>query len=76
LNPGLTTVSRARDLAALQLQRSLGAREVIVPEFEGAIEMIHRALLLLGFSTADVEAHTSDTRRLRYEQGAETASEV
>ncbi len=76
LNPRLTTVSRARDLAALDLQRSLGAREVIVPEFEGGIEMIHRALLLLGFSAADVEAHTSEARRLRYEQSAGTASEA
>lgn len=66
LNPELVTVSRAHDLDALAMQQSLGAREVVVPEFEGGIEMIHRALLLLGFDRAEVEAHTGDVRQLRY----------
>ncbi|MGE0135692.1 MAG: cation:proton antiporter [Dehalococcoidia bacterium] len=76
LNPGLTTVSRAHSNAVLDLQRSLGAREVVVPEFEGGIEMIHRTLLLLGFGAAEVEAHTAEVRTLRYAAEADTPFET
>ncbi|MEZ4554163.1 MAG: cation:proton antiporter [Dehalococcoidia bacterium] len=76
LRSNLTTVSRAHSNAVLDLQRSLGAHEVVVPEFEGGIEMIHRTLLLLGFGAAEVEAHTAEVRTLRYAAEADTPFET
>lgn len=76
LNPSLTTVSRAHDLDALDAQRSLGAHEVVVPEFEGGIEVIRRSLLLLGFGLDEVEAHAAEVRKLRYEPESEASLEV
>jgi CPA2 family monovalent cation:H+ antiporter-2 len=71
LNPGLQTVTRARDQDALSAQRSVGASEVVVPEFEGGVEMIHRALVLLDFTEDEATEYAAGVRGLRYAEQAE-----
>jgi len=71
LNPDLIIVTRATDQDALSVQRSLGATEVVVPEYEGGIEMIHRTLVLLGFTEDEAVEFAAGVRSLRYAEPAE-----
>jgi CPA2 family monovalent cation:H+ antiporter-2 len=71
LNPTVQTVTRARDQDALSAQRSVGASEVVVPEYEGGVEMIHRALILLDFTEDEATEYAAGVRSLRYAEPAE-----
>jgi CPA2 family monovalent cation:H+ antiporter-2 len=44
----------------------LGAREVVLPELEGGIEIVRSALLLLGLPTSDVQHYADSVRDGRY----------
>jgi hypothetical protein len=44
---------------------------VVVPEFEGGVEMIHRALVLLDFTEDEATEYAAGLRGLRYAEQAE-----
>jgi hypothetical protein len=43
----------------------------VVPEYEGGVEMIHRALILLDFTEDEATEYAAGVRSLRYAEPAE-----
>jgi CPA2 family monovalent cation:H+ antiporter-2 len=66
LNPEIPIVTRAQDGTSLAIQRSLGASEVVVPEYEGAVEIVRQVLLLTGFPETEAMERALAARELHY----------
>ncbi|HEX6030065.1 MAG TPA: NAD(P)-binding protein, partial [Tepidiformaceae bacterium] len=59
-------IVRAREAGELEILRDLGAREVVVPEFEGGLEMMRQTLLSLGFDSEETLLFASAVRDIHY----------
>ena len=62
---------RGHDSEDLQLLRSYSVRDVVVPEFEGGLELMHQSLLALGFSEDDAEGYRLAVRDVHYGAAAQ-----
>jgi len=63
VNPRLHVVARASDTDFLPLLQELGIREVVLPEFEAALEMTRQALVHLRMPVTEVLRITEALRR-------------
>ncbi|HEY9689665.1 MAG TPA: cation:proton antiporter [Coleofasciculaceae cyanobacterium] len=64
--PDLDAIARARNVAEIERLTRLGAKEVVQPEFEAALELTSHLLMTLGEAPDDVRTLTSDIRKARY----------
>jgi CPA2 family monovalent cation:H+ antiporter-2 len=69
--PGVPIVVRARVREELEILRRLGAAEVVVPEYEGGLELMSQALIRLGYPTEEAEAYRLAIRDITYESATE-----
>lgn len=60
--PGVPILVRARTGGEIHVLRGLGATEVVVPEFEGGLELMRQTFVALGFD-AEEALHLSDAVR-------------
>jgi CPA2 family monovalent cation:H+ antiporter-2 len=72
LAPRVPIVVRAQGSEALAALRGLDVQDVVVPEYEGGLELMRQALLCLGFSDDDVEGYRLATRDVHYGPPAAT----
>ncbi len=66
LNPGLRVIVRARDAGEVAMMRQLGADEVVVPEYEGGLELMRQALVALGYDAAEALRFSRAVRDTHY----------
>ncbi|MFN8506883.1 MAG: cation:proton antiporter [Dehalococcoidia bacterium] len=66
LNPGLRVIVRARDAGEVAVMRQLGAGEVVVPEYEGGLELMRQALIALGYDAAEALRFSRAVRDTHY----------
>ncbi len=66
LAPTLPIVVRGHGRSDLGLIEELNVQEVVVPEFEGGLELMHQALLQLGYSDEDAEGYRLAVRDIHY----------
>ncbi|WP_287128785.1 cation:proton antiporter [Candidatus Cyanaurora vandensis] len=64
--PELTVLARAHQTSEVEVLSQLGAREVVQPEFEAAMEMGAQLLLLLGEDRQTIQAILTQIRTGRY----------
>jgi CPA2 family monovalent cation:H+ antiporter-2 len=69
-NPGIPILVRARTGGEIDTFRSLGANEVVVPEFEGGLELMRQALIAIG-NDPEEALHLSHAMRDIHYQAAE-----
>ena len=62
LNPSVPIIVRARTAAEAPILLFLGATEVVIPEYEGGLEVMRRSLVTLGFDEEEV-LHLSNADR-------------
>ncbi|TAK37172.1 MAG: sodium:proton exchanger [Chloroflexota bacterium] len=67
LNPRLDVIAWAPHEDAMELLRGTGAREVVDPEFEAALEIVRHTLHRFGVSTPEILALASRLRAQHYE---------
>ncbi len=75
LNPDLPIIARASSEPGVRLLADLGANRIIHPELEGGLEIVHHALLLLGYPLREVHAYTEAVRRDQYEWQINSSAE-
>jgi monovalent cation:H+ antiporter-2, CPA2 family len=68
LNPDIVVVVRAPDGSSADALRDLGASEVVVPEYEGGLELMRELLVALG-SNADEASRFAEAMRGRQYAG-------
>lgn len=68
-------IARASTQEGVRRLTALGVQEVIHPELEGGLAMVHQTLTLLGFSEHAVEQYAEAVRRDRYETEGDSTSE-
>jgi CPA2 family monovalent cation:H+ antiporter-2 len=66
LNPDIFIVARAHGPEELKLYYDLGAAEVVVPEYEGGLELMERTLTALGFDSKEALAFMHAQRDIHY----------
>lgn len=66
LNPAVRIVARARHADDLPVMRSLGADDVVVPEYEGGLELMRQALIALGFESEEALHFSHAVRDIHY----------
>ena len=66
LNPAVPIIVRARDADEIPIMRSLGAAEVVVPEYEGGLELMRQALVALGFDSEEALHYSHAVRDIHY----------
>ncbi|MBI2766712.1 MAG: cation:proton antiporter [Chloroflexi bacterium] len=66
LNPAVPIIVRAKHATDAPLMRSLGANEIVVPEYEGGLEMMRQALLVLGYEPEETLHFTRAVRDIHY----------
>ncbi len=66
LNAHLPIIARAATAEGMQHLFKLGARDVVHPELEGGLEMVHDTLLQLGYPLREVHAYAESVRRDAY----------
>lgn len=64
--PRVPIIVRAHAREELVLLRAQGVEEVVVPEFEGGLELMHQALVRLGYSNEDAEGYRLAIRDTHY----------
>ncbi len=67
LNPHLPIIVRAASAEGVHHLFKLGARDVVHPELEGGLEMVHDTLLQLGYPLREVNAYAEAVRRDAYD---------
>lgn len=67
LNPAVPVLVRARTGGEIRPLRELGANEVIVPEYEGGLEMMRQALVYLGFDPQEALHLSGAVRDIHYQ---------
>ena len=75
LNPNLSIIARATTEEGVRYLAELGANHIVQPELEGGLELIHHALLSLGFPLQEVHRYTEAVRQDRYEFNINTDEE-
>ena len=65
---------RAHGSEELHLIRQFDVQEVVVPEFEGGLELVHQSLRALGFSEDDAEGYRLAIRDIHYGAAAQHES--
>lgn len=66
LNPKLPIIARAATEDGVHHLSDLGANDVVHPELEGGLEMVHDTLLRLGYPLREVHGYTEAVRRDAY----------
>jgi CPA2 family monovalent cation:H+ antiporter-2 len=66
LNPSLPIIARAATAEGVHHLSRLGATDVVHPELEGGLEMVHDALLRLGYPLREVHEYAEAVRRDAY----------
>ncbi len=66
LNPGIVVVVRAPDGGSAEALRALGASEVVVPEYEGGLELMRELLVSLGSDAGEAIRFTEMMRERQY----------
>jgi CPA2 family monovalent cation:H+ antiporter-2 len=64
--PDIPIVVRARKQEEMHMLRALAVQDVVVPEFEGGLELMRQALLQLGYSDDDVDGYRVAIRDVHY----------
>ena len=62
LCPGLTIIARAQDMDSLGSFRNQGVAEVVLPEFESALEMLRKALAYLRIPATQIQNEVESLR--------------
>jgi len=75
LNPNLAIITRAATEQGVRYLAELGANHIVQPELEGGLELIHHALLSLGFPLQEVHRYTDAVRRDHYDFNITTDEE-
>ncbi len=70
LNPAVPILVRARTGGEIRPLRELGANEVVVPEYEGGLEIMRLALTVLGFDPEEVLHFSNAVRDIHYQAEA------
>jgi len=66
LNPTVPIVVRARDADEIALIRSLGVKDIVVPEYEGGLELMRQVLVALGFDSEEALHFSHAIRDIHY----------
>ena len=67
INPHLPIIARAASTEGVQQLLRLGANEVVLPELEGGLEIVHDSLLQIGYPLREVHAYAEAVRRDAYD---------
>ena len=67
LNPGLAVISRAPDMESLGIFKDQGVAEVVLPEFEAALEMLRKALTFLHIPPSRIQNEVEGLRSRTFE---------
>lgn len=70
LNPAVPILVRARTGGEIRPLRELGATEVVVPEYEGGLEIMRQALVALGFDPQEALHLSNAVRDIHYQAEA------
>ena len=68
--PAIPAVVRARARDELRELARLGVEEVVVPEYEGGLELMSQALIALGYPAEDAELYRLAIRDIPYDIGS------
>jgi len=66
LAPNVPIIARARAQEELRILADVGVTEAVVPEYEGGLELMRRALVLLGFPEDEVDGFQRAMRDIHY----------
>lgn len=66
LAPYVPVIARARVQEEVEILGQLGANESVVPEYEGGLELMRRALVHLGYPEEEVEVFRAAMREVHY----------
>jgi monovalent cation:H+ antiporter-2, CPA2 family len=66
LNPTLPIIVRARHGGEVAELMSMGAREVVVPEYEGGLELMRQTLVALGYDAEEALHYSHAVRDIHY----------
>lgn len=66
LNASIPVIVRARAASETPILVMLGASEVVVPEYEGGLELMRRSLVTLGFDEDEVMHFSNAVRDIHY----------
>jgi CPA2 family monovalent cation:H+ antiporter-2 len=67
ISPSVKVVVRARTREELAILAQLGVDEVVVPEYEGGLELMSQALIALGYPAQDAELYRMAIRDTHYD---------
>jgi CPA2 family monovalent cation:H+ antiporter-2 len=67
ISPAVKVVVRARAREELAMLAQLGVDEVVVPEYEGGLELMSQALIALGYPAQDAELYRMAIRDTHYD---------
>jgi CPA2 family monovalent cation:H+ antiporter-2 len=67
INPQLVIISRASTEEGMRYLSKLGAQQIVHPEMEGGLELVHHTLLSLGYPLREVHEYTEAVRRDHYD---------
>lgn len=65
-NPAVPIVVRARTSADIPVLKDLGAAEVVVPEYEGGLELMRQSLVWLGYDSEEALHFSHAVRDIHY----------
>lgn len=66
LNPSVPIIVRARTAGETPILLFLGATEIVIPEYEGGLEVMRRSLVILGFDEEEVLHLSNAVRDIPY----------
>ncbi|MBA4180806.1 MAG: sodium:proton antiporter [Anaerolinea sp.] len=75
LNADVPVIVRARAASEMPILALLGASEVVVPEYEGGLELMRRALVTLGFDADEVVHFSNAVRDIHYSDAVHAHSQ-
>jgi len=73
--PNLPIIARSATQAGIKRLTELGARDVILPELEGGLEVLRFTLLTLGYPAIEVQQYSDAVRRDQYDSNVNTIEE-
>ena len=75
LAPNLPIIARSATQSGIKRLTELGARDVILPELEGGLEVLRFTLLALGYPPMDVQQYSDAVRRDQYDPNVNSPEE-
>ena len=66
LNPALAIIVRARSADEIAQFRHLGANEIVVPEYEGGLEIMRQSLVVMGYDSEEALSLSNAVRDIHY----------